>query len=236
MTNENKFSSPKYKKGLVLITIITVCLIYRLSTDEETIKDICFYDKVLLEYTNDITLYLSQHLYLNDFLIVASSGCLDILMICFIFHFINYCRSWLPIISLSMFYGFRAVLQKVFVFSFYDNYLAHNPGFFSIVVPYSYLRTADFFYSGHCGCAFILSLHFYYEKEIFLFYYGLFVTFIEACVMLVTRSHYSIDILYGIIFGHYFYIISSKLCNYINQNKEPQHKTKSLIEMYRLDL
>ena len=108
------------------------------------------------------------------------------------------------------------------------------PGFPSIFVPYS---EGDFFYSGHAGLMLALSLEFYKYK---FYWVSFFVTIcnIYNCIILVTtRSHYSIDIVGGLVFSHYFYLLAGFACKFIERfgiydiNKMPKREdTEHLLE------
>lgn len=37
----------------------------------------------------------------------------------------------------------------------------------------------------------------------------------NSIILVVTRSHYSIDIVGGLIFSHYFYIIAGWICDWL---------------------
>jgi hypothetical protein len=206
-------------KLLVICTIFSLFFLYRLinSEDLELLKSsYCFYDKFLLNATHSLNTYISQNLYLRDFTLLFSANCLDILMISFFFNFIQKGNSTQAFLSLIMFYGFRACLQNLFLFSFYTNYLFDYPGFVSFSVPF--YRAADFFYSGHCGFAYILTLSLKDSKEYYFYYFGLFVIFLEFSIMtLVTRAHYIIDAIFGVIIGKYFYMLSHEILNMVNK-------------------
>lgn len=222
MDNSKYTISIKVKKLVAVLSILFSCMIYRLLQEEN--NDFyqsdtfiyCFYDKFLLEYIQEITVYLSQHLMIRDLLLTTGSNCLDVLMVGYLIHYVRFGRSWKPILSIFMFYGFRAIFQNFFLLSFYDTYLFDFPEVFSIVVPLG--RSADFFYSGHCGSALLMALNFRDAGEHYYAYFGYFVTCLEAVVMTVTRAHYSIDVIYGIFFGFYFNYIASKIYLYCDQN------------------
>jgi hypothetical protein len=207
---------------LALILILTsIYLIYRYSLpSDDYIKPLaldskyCFNDKWLF-YTSFINKFAAKHLYFRDLILIFSSNCLDILMVSFIFYYIQNghkgeCTR--SIISLFMFYLARALIQNIFTFSIYDTYLFDYPGFFSFVVPFG--RAPDFYYSGHCGCSFLLTVSFRDFGEKYFYFFGIFVTFMQVIVMTsITRAHYSIDVIFGIIFANYFYKISKQFLN-----------------------
>ena len=47
-------------------------------------------------------------------------------------------------------------------------------------------------------------------------YFGYLTSFMQILLMIALRSHYSIDMISGLIFAHYFYIIASKYCDYVD--------------------
>merc|ERR1711907_53843 len=82
------------------------------------------------------------------------------------------------------------------------------PGFFSLFVPYG--ETNDFFYSGHVGVSTIFFLEFYSTKWYKCAIYAAVVIVTEAFVLIATRTHYTIDVVAGGFFGHYFFILSER--------------------------
>ena len=73
-------------------------------------------------------------------------------------HYIKFGNSIKPLIAFLLFYGLRGIIQTFFLLDYYPIYLFTYPGFTSLSVPSS--RAADFFYSGHTGCAFLITLNF----------------------------------------------------------------------------
>lgn len=78
----------------------------------------------------------------------------------------------------------------------------------SITIKYG--RTNDFFFSGHMGLSTILLLEFWackcYKSAMFTF----FAMICNFFMLIVLRSHYSIDLVSGIIFGHYIWIMADR--------------------------
>jgi hypothetical protein len=100
---------------------------------------------------------------------------------------------------------------------FPDGYLWEYPGFPAIAI--SYLKTNDFFYSGHVGLPMILALEF---KKLgcfmCLFWISIFTMLLEAFTMIVTRGHYCIDLITGIIVAHYIYMLVDEFCKCIDNS------------------
>jgi len=98
--------------------------------------------------------------------------------------------------------------------SYPEGYIWEYPGFPSLMV--SYLKTNDFFYSGHVGLPIILMSEFYVLKRFNMFGFCIFTFFIEAFTMIATRGHYSIDLITGAIFAHYIFQNVEKNIHYID--------------------
>ncbi len=212
----------KYRKVLVLFIFFILWIVVRigfhyLDTDEGvTNPNYCLNCKLLTNILYPISNLISQNLIVRDLLLIFASTMLDIGLITFGVIYIKNGNSWAYPLAFLIFYGVRSVVQELFTMQFLDTFVFDNPGFPSIVVPY--FRTPDFFYSGHIGCSLILSLSFRdWGYKIFSNYF-IFVVCLEAFVMTVTRAHYSIDIIFGFIAGHYFYIISKYLAKYLDVN------------------
>mmetsp|Transcript_27607 Transcript_27607/g.27295 ORF Transcript_27607/g.27295 Transcript_27607/m.27295 type:complete len:117 (+) Transcript_27607:429-779(+) len=98
---------------------------------------------------------------------------------------------------------------------FPDDNLWDYPGIPSITV--TYLRTTDFFYSGHVGVMVFCALENRHEGNRFLMYLSIFTAFFEFFVLLVLRAHYAVDMFAGIVFAHYFWIISGWVSPYLDR-------------------
>jgi len=202
-------------KLLIVLVLFGIYLIYRIffeSLDNfEKVQDSypiakrCFYDHWTLKITGPINLYLTENLILKDILYNFTANLMDILLISFILYYVIYSDCARTLLTIFAFYFLRSNIQNNFVLSFYENYLYYSMEGFSFVVPNG--RTADFFFSGHCGSAFIITLSFR-DKDVNLFYYfGIFVILAQLFFLTSARAHYSVDVIFGIIVGHYLYII-----------------------------
>ena len=112
---------------------------------------------------------------------------------------------------------------------FPDGFLWGYPGFPSIMV--SYLKTNDFFYSGHCGLPIVLLCEFRLLKMNIMSGICLFTFFLETFTMLTLRGHYTIDVIAGAIFAHYIWDNTKKYSYLVdnltfNSPKENQNDLK----------
>jgi len=204
---------------LLLLLLTTGCfIIYRVfapSSDKMQSFPYAFDDKVLLSFLAPITKHLAENLQLRDLVLLSGFLNLDILVLVFLAYYTKHGNSFKPFICFLFFYGLRAAFQTIFLLDYYPLYLFTYPGFRSLTVPTS--RAADFFFSGHTGCAFLLALNFKSWKEPKLFYYGCFVTAMQMLVMTVVRAHYSIDVIFGFLVSHYVWIIVNDYCQWIDK-------------------
>lgn len=109
---------------------------------------------------------------------------------------------------------------------FPEGYAWDYPGFPSIMV--SYLKTNDFFFSGHCGLPILLLCEFNFLKIQWIKIICIFTFVLECFTMLSLRGHYSIDIIAGAIFAHYIWDNTNKYIHHIdnltfnNQNNQKE--------------
>lgn len=118
----------------------------------------------------------------------------------------NCCWCFLPLQSLAL--GTSLLTQNTEKFPFPEDIVWHNPGFFSITVPYEHTR--DFYYSGHTGTLTIISLEFWTlgRKPICAICIVSLMYMIN--MLTITRIHYSIDVIGAFIFAPFWYFFVQK--------------------------
>ena len=202
---------------LLALTIISFTFYRVFAPDSDKMQTFpyAFNDKALLSFLAPITTYLAENLQIRDYVLLTGFLNLDILMLTFLAYYIKFGKSFKPFICFLFFYGLRIVFQSFFLLDYYPLYLFTYPGFRSLSVPTS--RAADFFFSGHTGCAFLLALNFKEWGENKLFVYGCVVTFLQMFVMTVVRAHYSIDVICGFLIAHYVWIFVNDYCEWIDK-------------------
>lgn len=207
------------KKKILIIKMLTVTLIfinwllYRFIVIQDSLPwDSAFpiKDYFQLYVLYPFTYFLSQHLFLRDALTIIASSLLDICIVTYLIVSIKKGTSWKPYITIGLFYFVRGTLiQTIFLFPIPDNYLMADPSFPSLSV--STERAADFFFSGHTGISFMFFLHYrdYGYKALKYFCLGL--SMYEALYLVITRNHYSIDVIFGVICSYYCFTMGCKL-------------------------
>jgi len=167
----------------------------------------CIEDKTF-EATAGINKYLTENDTARSLLIAFSSMLIDILMVSLFTRFMFFSKRWNIAISLLTFYILRSLVMAMFYMKFPEGYIFGWPGVYSLAVPYA--KTRDFFFSGHLGFATIATCEFADMESKWLYRIGVFTIVIEFCVMIVTRGHYVIDLITGIVFGHYISIMTER--------------------------
>jgi hypothetical protein len=89
-----------------------------------------------------------------------------------------------------------------------------------------YLKTNDFFYSGHVGLPTLAILEFSKQGKPIFVVFAIFSLIYVVSVMIFTRTHYVIDILCGIMMAHYIYRTVCDYVHIIDNNKYLSMKTK----------
>ena len=89
-----------------------------------------------------------------------------------------------------------------------------NPGVYSITVPYTDIN--DFWFSGHIGTCLMMALEFRAMRWYKASYMCIFVLVNQWIMMTLTRAHYIIDLITGLIFGHYFFMLAEWVSYYVD--------------------
>lgn len=174
----------------------------------------CIYDGIF-ELTAPINEYFRQEKATRDSILIFSSFLIDVLLIWFCIRYAIWGKSSRQIIFFLLFYGTRAVVQSIFLMRKPEGYCWEYPGFPSITV--SYQPTSDFFYSGHVGVVLFCGLENKYLGDTYMMWVAFSVCFLESLVMIFLRGHYSIDLISGLVFSHYFWIVSEWIADKIDK-------------------
>ena len=131
---------------------------------------------------------------------------IDLGFLIFVGNYVVWGNTWREMLALSLFYAVRGTLQGIDVLGFPDGFIWGYPGMYSFVI--TYVRSSDFFYSGHVGFMLLCAMSSYGKGLKLLMWYCLFCSFFEGCVMLLVRCHYGIDVVGGLVFAHYLWMLS----------------------------
>jgi hypothetical protein len=166
----------------------------------------CFFDYGTYSFTKIAHFFYQEAKYRNP-MIIASSLFIDCIAFTVFFMWAVWGRSWAFLLTILKFYVFRMWVQNAYNMPYDQLYSFYYPGFPSVMV--SYLKTNDFFYSGHVAMPLMSGFEFRRQGKVKTFYFCIFASIYQAVVMLSTRGHYGVDIVMGWIFAIYFNKISS---------------------------
>lgn len=170
------------------------------------------------EATLPITNFLENNPFYRNALIITASLMLDICAFTLAMRFVLYDRNYKMGLVGITFYILRGVLQSIFFMKFPSNYIWGHPGLFSVTVPYA--PANDFFYSGHVGICTICLIHFKRDGLKFMTPFAFITLIVEFFTLLVTRAHYFVDLVTGIIVAHYLYLVGDWIEEYLDKRKK----------------
>ncbi len=183
----------------------------------------CIHDEVQ-DWTSPITHFLAANPIYKNVLIVTASLMLDVCTFVLACRFVFYEKNYkVGLVGIS-FYIFRGLLQSVFYMKFPSDYIWGHPGIFSITVPYE--PANDFFYSGHVGICIICLITFKRSGWKNLTRFAILTVVVEFFTLLVTRAHYFIDLVTGLIVAHYIYLVGDWVEEYLQKRNKQQKALK----------
>ena len=189
------------KLSICLIIIILFAIFNNIEILGSPIPiNLCYRD-LILDWCRPLNNFFRGNDIYRIFTTILGSLLLDIVYtICFVSWAI-YSVDWGYPTNVFLFYFFRAIMQQVFVIGCPDLLYFKYPYFPSIVV--GYVQGSDFFWSGHCGFPIVGMMEFIWLKKYYYAGFFAFASFFEVFLMFNCREHYTIDIIFGILFSHY---------------------------------
>lgn len=199
--NETREERRRYKPYLTK-TVLFFSLLILIGVQNNSIRERvdCLYDFGISILT-PFSAHLYSHNILRNTLITISSLLIDLLAIGVVVIWIGWGKSWRFVFSAASFYIFRAFVQFVYNMPFPKYYCFFSPGFPSLLV--SYLKTNDFFYSGHVAMPLLCGFEYINQKKSFMMLVCIFSSVYQGFVMVSTNAHYGVDIIFGWIFALY---------------------------------
>ena len=217
----DKPSSIFLSKTFKISVIILLISVLFTSNNYLTIENIFFfsplhtnqcYSDSLFDFTSSINSFFFQNVSYRNILLITTSFFADTTVIMAMYLWVFHFKDEMLVFTMVLFYLCRFIIMELIVFNFPSNYIFSYPGFHSIFV--SYLKTNDFFFSGHTGFPAIIFLDFYKKKYYFVAYFSIITLTLQFFTMLVLHGHYSIDLIVGILFGIYLYYNCNKLLHW----------------------
>lgn len=165
----------------------------------------------LFEWTQPVNALLLSSTAWVSFFEISSSWCIDLIFLSMFLPWIYKGESFRLILAYALFYGVRSLVQAMCILPYPPGMIWIHPVVPSITVPYGV--TSDFMPSGHVGFCAIGAAEFYKRRWYILMVIAWFVLIYECFVMLGARGHYSIDLFFGAVMGHYMHGWAHVLCS-----------------------
>lgn len=199
-----------------LIAILIAFTIFNAITAIAIVPDStsCLWDGVF-ELTEPINTFFVENQEPKNAILIFSSFLIDCLLLWFSIRYAFWGRSSRQMIFFSLFYGTRGVIQRFFLMRVPPGYAWDYPGFPSLTV--SYEKTSDFFYSGHVGVMLFCALENRHLGNYYMMWVALFVCALEFVIMIFLRGHYSVDLISGLVFSHYYWIVSEGMADKLDK-------------------
>ena len=205
----NSNINKKIRIILSLCSIVLYCLINK--TDNILNKTYLQNGKCFLDTGYILSKPLNNLLITNSifyhFCAIIGSILLDLVFVLGIVSWILYDKYWTALITVIFFYGTRGFLQSIYrnIVPKNEGWIWYYPKFPSISV--NYYEANDFFFSGHVGICVLNAFLALYRKHYIFCVFCFISCLLEGILVLITRTHYTIDIPIGFFFGHYSCII-----------------------------
>jgi hypothetical protein len=226
----HNWDSPKKKHDFImrllglLVGILSIFWATRISMPKVPHSQ-CMVDRIF-DMTSPLNDYFAKNPQVKDAFVILSSSLIDFNLLCFAILYGLWGTTWRPIVFAASFYAIRGFLQASTVLGFPEGFIWEFPGVYSVLI--TYVKSSDFFYSGHVGVMLFCGLYFHEHKHEWLAFYSIFCIACEAIIMVLVRCHYGIDIFGGLIFCHYFWTVCEIPSRFVDKlgyelEKEDKH-------------
>jgi len=187
-------------RASIFVAIVIVLFAGRFSVPDNEVSQV--QDKVMdaLEFANNFINTPGNEHY-RDFFQAFCSFLLDVIFMITLGHWVLYGKNGRLPVSFAVFYGTRALVQAIWTTPFPEGNYWYSPGFPSLVVPYG--RQSDFFFSGHSGFLVICASEWHKLKVPKLRNFIIGTAVYTILILLIYRTHYSIDVFTGVIFAEW---------------------------------
>lgn len=170
----------------------------------------CIYDQTFeWGFSSTLNSYFRSHSQMQHSVIIFSSMLMDVVQLSFVVYFILYVRTLRPVLSIATFFAGRQFIQNTFLMGRPDGFLWTDPGFPALTVPY--FDTNDFYYSGHVGICFVYMMELKHNGSK-LWVAVLVNLIIQWFILMIFRTHYCIDMIFGAMVGHLACMNGERLC------------------------
>lgn len=190
---------------VLLLGILTMATLSQSFFMSEKVE--CLEDKAQT-WTQPLNAFFARNSAIKHGVMILCSLMMDVMVLVNLFRFALQGATFRFPLALLAFYIFRGVLQSLFLMRYPAGYLWDFPGVYSITVPYG--RTNDFFFSGHIGCCMINYCEYQAHGWGKFAKFSLLTLACQSLLMLAVRGHYVIDLVAGVVFAHYIWMMTER--------------------------
>ena len=192
----------------------------------------CIYDWTHIATAN-INKYLLNNLTTMYILIVSSTILIYFLLFYVFIHWIIKGKSWRFPFALMIYFILRFIVQWSI------RMMNPNGGIdkdLQTISPFVFLfsnttKFNDYFFSFSVGLPILCAQEFFKEKNYVLFGLCFLSSLFELLIMVFTRGNYIIDLVSGIVFAHYVYMLVDEYIHYLDNGAlslDPDGKSEAL--------
>ncbi|MEI7901083.1 MAG: phosphatase PAP2-related protein [bacterium] len=153
--------------------------------------------------------YLHRHPRISNWILVISSGFIDLFGI-FLIGAGVWGQTLRPFIALLMVFAFRQMCQALCALPVPPKMIWRNPGFPSLLVTYGVAN--DFFISGHTAIAVLGAIEVFRLLPWWCALIAGAIALLEASMVIVLRAHYTMDVLAAIVTAGCAADLAMRLC------------------------
>jgi hypothetical protein len=202
------------------LAVTTVALVFWFWTQHligsRTTPSLTIGDR-LHDATASVNFYLHSHPAAANFLLIMSSGIIDLLGIFLLAGWI-FAGKLRPFLALVIVLGLRQMVQWLVALPAPPNAIWHYPGFPSLLVTYGVSN--DYFFSGHTAIAVMAVSEIAGLGKRWLTVVGVLIVVFEVSTVLILRAHYTMDVFAGLVTGLYAAYLAGMLCDRIGTDPE----------------
>lgn len=156
-------------------------------------------DDRVLEWLRPASVYLQNHPRTSQSLIALSSLLMDAQYVLMVLAVARR-RKVLHAVPFALFYVLRMLIQRLVFLPRLTESVWSSPGVPTLTIFYEQVH--DYFPSGHVGIVLLCYLYHTKLKEQRTARLALFQVFFQAFVVMVTRTHYSVDVIGGVLLAY----------------------------------
>lgn len=214
------------KLALILVMVILIALDSNMGLlSHAPINDSCFVDN-LITITRPMHKLYKNNKGFRDTICILGSMSIDISCLYLCIRWIFFEDTWRLGVATIAFYGVRAFVQMLYIMKYDEEYFWEAPPIKSILV--TYIHTNDYFFSGHVGFPVLTGIEFLTINQVYFAIPCFLVAVLEAFLVIMARTHYSIDVFAGVFAAHYIFIICDYWEKFIREKCAKNKQTEEI--------